>query len=562
VKDEGGKLLIGFFEPGSRPWNSRGIPQDTEFATMAGEWEHIAPFFERIASRIPSIADIGIRLFFCGPESFTPDGVYHLGEVPGVRNYLAGVGFNSVGFLSGPGAGKYLADWVIDGRPPFALTEADPRRAQPFQTGRRYLESRVVETLDLSYGVHWPFEQRQSARGIRRTPVHDRVAAAGAVFGEVAGWERANWYARPGVEPRYEYSFARQNWFDCWAAEHQAAREAAALFDLGSFGKISIQGPSAAALLQRACANDMDVPEGRIVYTQMLNEGGGIEADVTVTRTGPESFLMLTAALSTRRDIDWLRRLLQREEFAIVDDVTNSLGMFAVMGPDSRAILQPLTDSDLSNEGFPFGTSREIDLGFARVRATRITYVGELGWELLTPSDMSAYAYDQLLESGADNGLVHAGYHALNSLRLEKAYRSWGHDIGPDDTPLEAGLGFAVAWDTDFVGKQALAAQAEAGARRRLVQLLLRDPDAMAYHDEPVLRNGHLVGKVTSGAYGHTLGGTVALATVSNGGEVVPADWINSGEWAVVVAGVSVPATVSLRAMYDATSDRPHDRPS
>jgi glycine cleavage system T protein len=562
VKDEGGKLLIGFFEPGSRPWSSRGIPESTEFATMPGEWEHITPFFERISGRIPSISDIGIKMFFCGPESFTPDGVYHLGEVPGVRNYLAGVGFNSVGFLTGPGAGKYLADWLVDGHAPFAMVEADPRRAQPFQTNRRYLDKRVVETLDLSYGVHWPFEQKQSARGIRRTPVHDRVAAAGAVFGEVAGWERANWYALPGVEPRYEYSFGRQNWFGCWEAEHRAAREAVALFDLGSFGKISIHGPSAAALLQRACANDVDVPEGRIVYTQMLNERGGIEADVTVTRTGPDRFLMLTAALSTRRDIDWLRRLARHDEFVVIDDVTNSMGMFAVMGPRSRDVLQPLTDVDLSNAVFPFGTSRDIDLGFARVRATRITYVGELGWELLVPSDMAPYVYDEIVASGAGAGLAHAGYHALNSLRLEKAYRSWGHDIGPDDTPLEAGLGFAVAWDTEFVGKQALVAQKQEGVRRRLVQLLLSDPDAMAYHDEPVLRNGELVGKVTSGAYGHTLGCTVALATVRNGDEVVTADWITSGDWAVVVAGRTIPSSASLKPMYDPSSDRPHDRPA
>lgn len=562
VKDEGGKLLLGFFEPGSRPWSSRGIPESTEFATMPGEWDHITQFFERISARIPAIADIGVKLFFCGPESFTPDGVYHLGEVPGVRNYLAAMGFNSVGFLTGPGAGKYVADWLVDGRPPFALVEADPRRAQPFQTNRRYLESRVVETLDLSYGVHWPFEQRESARGIRRTPLHDRVAAAGAVFGEVAGWERANWYAVPGVEPRYDYSFGRQNWFGCWEAEHRAAREAVALFDLGSFGKILIEGPSAAALLQRACANDMDVAEGRIVYTQMLNERGGIEADVTVTRTGPASFLMLTAALSTRRDIDWLRRLVHQDEFVLVNDVTSSLGMLAMMGPRARDVLQPLTDEDLTNGAFPFGASREIDLGFARVRATRITYVGELGWELLVPTDMASYVYDEILASGAGAGLAHAGYHALNSLRLEKGYRSWGHDIGPDDTPLDAGLGFAVAWDTDFVGKAALAAQKEHGVRRRLVQLLLSDPDAMAYHDEPVLRNGQLVGKVTSSAYGHTLGGTVALATVRNSGDVVAADWIASGDWSVVVAGTPIPASASLKPMYDPSSDRPHDRQS
>ena len=560
VKDDAGRLLIGFFEPGSGPWSSRGIPEDAEFATMPGEWDHITPFFERIAARIPSIADIGIRLFFCGPESFTPDGVYHLGEVPGVRNYLAAVGFNSVGFLSGPGAGKVVADWIVDGHAPFALVETDPRRAQPFQSNRRYLEERVTETLDVSYGVHWPFEQRESARGIRRSPVHDGVAAAGAVFGEVAGWERANWYARPGVEPRYEYSFGRQNWFDCSAAEHRAVRTGVGLFDLSSFGKILVQGPSAAALLQRVCANDIDVAEERIVYTQWLNERGGIEADVTVSRIGADRYLVLTATLSTRRDMDWLRRHTRSDEFVVVDDVTNASAMFAVMGPLSRQLLQGLTDADLTNDAFPFATSREIDLGYALVRATRITYVGELGWELIVPTDMAAHVYDKLTESGRALDLAHAGYHALNSLRLEKAYRSWGHDIGPDETPLESGLGFAVAWDTDFIGRDALAAQRESGVRRRLVQLLLADPEAMAYHDEPVLRDGVLVGKVTSAAYGYTLGATVALATVRDGGEVVTAQWLNSGSWSVVVAGTAVDATLSLRPLYDPASDRPNGR--
>lgn len=560
VKDDAGKLLIGFFEPGSRPWSSRGIPEHAEFATMPGEWEHITPFFESIAARIPAIADIGIRLFFCGPESFTPDGVYHLGEVSGVRNYLAAVGFNSVGFLSGPGAGKVVADWIVDGHSPFALVETDPRRVQPFQTNRRYLEERVVETLDVSYGIHWPFEQRESARGIRRTPVHDKVAAAGAVFGELAGWERANWYVRPGVEPQYNYSFGKQNWFDCWAEEHHAVRTGVGLFDLSSFGKILVQGPSASALLQRICANDIEVAEGRIVYTQWLNERGGIEADVTVSRIDGDRYLVLTAALSTRRDIDWLRKHTQPDEFAVVDDVTNAWAMFAVMGPRSRELLQELTDSDLSNEAFPFATSREIDLGYALVRATRITYVGELGWELLVPSEMATHVYDLLTEVGREFELAHAGYHALNSLRLEKAYRSWGHDIGPDDTPLETGLGFAVAWDTDFIGREALFVQRESGVRRRLIQLLLDDPDAMAYHDEPVLRDGVIVGKVTSAAYGHTLGATVALATVQNDGEVVRSDWLTSGSWSVHIAGTSVGASMSLRPMYDPATDRPHGR--
>jgi glycine cleavage system aminomethyltransferase T/glycine/D-amino acid oxidase-like deaminating enzyme len=564
VKDDAGKMLVGFFEPGSRPWSSRGIPPDTEFATMAGEWDHITPFYERIAARIPALADLGIRLFFCGPESFTPDGTYHLGPVPGLTNYLAAVGFNSVGFLSGPGAGKVVADWLVDGRAPFALTETDPRRAQPFQSNRRYLEERVTETLDLSYGVHWPFEQRTSARGIRRTPLHDRVAAAGAVFGEVAGWERANWYARDGVEPRYVNSFGRPNWQDCADAEHLAVRTGLGLFDLSSFGKLLVQGRDAVDVLQRVSAGDVDVEVGRIVYTQWLNDDAGIEADVTVTRLAADEFVVLTAALSTVRDADWLRRAATPDDFVTVTDVTNSWALLALMGPLARSFLVPLTDADLSDAGFGFGTSRVIDLGYTHVRATRITYVGELGWELLVPTESAVHVYDTLLAAARATGteLTHAGYHALNSLRLEKAYRSWGHDLGPDDTPLEAGLGFAVAWDKPaFTGRGALLRQRAAGVRRRLVQLVLDPtvagaPAPMVFHDEPVFRDGALVGTVTSAAYGATVGATVALAYLRSPEPVTDA-WVSAGRYEVEVAGLRVPATVSLRPAYDPTSARP-----
>jgi len=564
VKDDAGKMLVGFFEPGSRPWSPDGIPADTEFATAAGDWDHIAPYYEKIAARIPVLADLGVRLFFCGPESFTPDGVYHLGPVPGIGNYLAAVGFNSVGFLSGPGAGKVVADWLIDGRPPFALIEADPRRVQPFQVNRRYLQERVTETLDLSYGIHWPFEQRTSARGLRRSPVHDRVAAAGAVFGEVAGWERANWYARDGVEAAYSYSFGEPSWAACAAAEHLAVRSALGLFDISSFGKLLVAGPGAQQLLQRVSAGDVEVPVGRIVYTQWLNEVGGIEADVTVTRTGPAEFLVLTAALSTVRDADWLRRSMRAGEFATITDVSNSWALFALMGPRARRFLQPLTDADLSHDVFGFGASREIDLGQVFVRATRITYVGELGWELLVPTESAVHVYQTLIAAaydGPEPTMVHAGYHALNSLRLEKGYRSWGHDIGPDDTALEAGLGFAVAWDKEeFTGRDALVRQRSEGIRRRLVQLHIPGPGPMVFHDEPVYRDGVLAGTVTSAALAPTVGGTVALAYIGggpDGGVEVTDEWVLAGQYQVDVAGLRVPAVVSLRPLYDPSSARP-----
>ncbi|MEO6821275.1 MAG: glycine cleavage T C-terminal barrel domain-containing protein, partial [Candidatus Nanopelagicales bacterium] len=451
---------------------------------------------------------------------------------------------------------KVIADWIVDGQAPFALVEADPRRTMSFQTNRRYLERRVTETLDLSYGIHWPYEQRESARGIRRSPLHDMVAGAGAVFGEVAGWERANWYARDGISARYEYSFGRPNWFGCATAEHEAVRTGVGIFDISSFGKLQVEGPQALALLQRVSANDIDVAPGRIVYTQWLNDRGGIEADVTVTRLRHDQFLVLTAASSTVRDADWLRRRTASEEVAIVTDVTSGLAMLSVMGPRSRDLLSELTDADLSDAAFPFGTSREVDFALAEVRATRITYVGELGWELLVPTEMAVHVYEAIVEAGRGHGLVHAGYHALNSLRMEKSYRSWGHDIGPDDTPLEAGLSFAVAWDKPaFIGRDALVAQRESGVRRRLVQLLVPDPEAFLYHDEPVLRDGVIVGKVASAMYGPTLGGTVALAYVG-GDHSIDTAWINDGRYEVDVAGTRFPATASLRAMYDPTSER------
>ena len=559
VKAEGGGLLVGFFEPGGKPWSPSGIPDDAEFATAPGDWDHLMPYFERIAARLPVLQDVGVRLFFCGPESFTPDGLPHLGEVPGIRNYLAAVGFNSYGFLSGPGAGRYLADWVVDGYPPYPLTETDPRRVMPFQVNPRYLVERATETLGGSFGIHWPFEQRETARGIRRSPIHDRLADQGAVFGESAGWERANWFATGGVERRYEYSFGRQNWFPCWKREHDAVRQGVGLLDLSGFGKILVRGGQATALLQRVCANNVDVVEGRSVYTQWLNPRAGIEGDVTVTRLGPDRHLVLTAGATVRRDVDWLERNTAQAEFVAVDDISSAFAMFVVVGPLSRAVLATVTDSDLSNGSFPFGASREINIGHATARATRRSFVGELGWELLVPTEMATHVYEALVSSGQEHEMAHIGYHALNSLRLEKGYRSWGHDIGPDISPLEAGLGYVVDWSKEFVGKQALAHERDNGLRRRRLQLRLHDPDAMIYHDEPVLRDGTIVGRVTSAAYGHTLGASVGIALVTNTTDAPLEDWIAGGIWQVRVAGKPIRADVSLQPFYDPTSSRVRD---
>lgn len=566
VKDDAGKLMVGFFEPGSEPWASRGIPDDAEFTTLGENWDHLAPFYEQMVRRIPILDDLGVRLFFCGPESFTPDGVYHLGEVAGIRRYFAACGFNSVGFLSGPGAGQVLADWIVDGRTPLDLLETDPRRAMPHQVNRRYLERRVTETLDVSYEIHWPYQERHTARGLRRSPLHAQVEGAGAIFGEVAGWERANWYAVGAGAGHAEdaHTFGPQPWHDAVGEEHQAVRQNVGLFDVSSFGKLRVLGPDAVTVLQRISANDVDTEPGRVVYTQWLNPWAGIEADVTITRVAEDEYLVLTAAATVVRDLDWLGRHVGPNDRVVVVDASGSLAMLTVMGPESRRLLQPLTDADLSNDAFAFATSRWIDLAEVFVRATRLTYVGELGWELLVPAESAVHVYEALTEAGVALGLRHAGYYALNSLRVEKAYRSFGHDIGPLDTPLEAGLGFAVAWDKPggFVGRDALLVAKDAGApARRLVQLLFDDPAAYCYHDEPIYRDGHLVGRVSSAAFGHTLGRGVALGYVDaravlGNGAPVERGWFEAGPYEVEIGGERYSARTSLTPLYDPKSER------
>ncbi len=555
VKNEGDGLMVGFFEPGSTPWMSDGVPMDVDFPTLEPDWEHLGPFYEQMIERVPALADVGIRLCFSGPESFTPDGRYHLGQVPGYDNYFAACGFNSIGFLSGPGAGEVVAEWIIDGRPPIDLAEADPRRATPHQANRRYLERRVVETLDKAYAIHWPFEQRETVRGIRRSALHDRVRAAGAVFGEAAGWERANWYATGDRPPVYDYSFGRPSWFGAWEAEHRTVRDAVGLFDLSSFGKIAVSGRDALAVLQELSVSDVDVEPGRVVYTQWLNESGGIEADVTVIRTDDCDFLVQTATGTLVRDVDRLRATI-RDRSVVASDVSGMYAMLPLMGPRSRDLLQPLTDADLSNEAFAFRDSRIIDLGYTFVRATRLTYVGELGWELLVPVESAAHVYDTLVEAGASHGLVHAGYHALDSLRLEKGYRSWGHDIGWMDSPSEAGLGFTVDWDkpSGFVGREA-AMNRRTNPTRRLAHVKVDDPDVLIYHDEPVYRDGVLVGRFASASYGHSLGCAVGLAWLSSS-EPVDADWLAAGSYEVEVACERTPVTVSLRPLFDPCNER------
>lgn len=560
LKDEVSALMVGFFEPGSYAWASHGIPDSTgPFIHLPEDWDHLGPFYERMIERVPVLADAGIRLHFCGPESFTPDGMYHLGEAPSVENYFIAAGFNSVGFLSGPGAGQVLADWIIDGKPSIDLPEADPGRVQHHEVNRRFLEKRAVEYLDESYKIHWPFQQKQTARGIRRSPLYHKTAQAGAVFGELCGWERANWYAPAGVERAYHYSYGKQNWFEHSAAEHHAIRNAVGMIDLSSFGKLLVQGADAKNLLSRLSVNDVDIEPGRIVYTQWLNQSGGIESDVTVSRWSEDEWVVLSGPATVNRDLAWMRRNIGAGESVTIADITGSYAMLAVMGPNARDLLEALTDANLSNEAFPFGATRKIDLGYGFVRANRLTYVGELGWELMIPTAFSEHIFEVLTEAGGPHGLKPVGYHAMNSLRMEKGYRSWGHDISALDTPLEAGLGFTVKWDKPggFIGREALLEQRERGVQRRLVQFLVADPEAILIHDEPIFRNGEMVGRVGSTMYGHTVGGAVALGWVTAPEPGTERAWFTAGAYDIEIAGEHIKAEASLRPLYDPSSERP-----
>ncbi len=557
-KEDAGKLLVGWFEPVAKPWGMNGIPESFSFDSLPEDFEHIEPLVAAATHRMPLLATTGIRLFFNGPESFTPDDRYLLGESPEVKGLFTAAGFNSIGIQSSGGAGKVLADWIIDGRPPMDLWDVDVRRVMPFQRNRSYLHDRTVETLGLLYAMHWPYRQPETARGVRRSAFHDRLADRGACFGEVAGWERTNWFAPAGVMPEYEYSYGRQNWFEYSAQEHIATRTNVALFDQSSFGKYILEGRDAQDVLNQICANDVAVPVGKIVYTQWLNEHAGIEADLTVTREVFNRYLIVTAAATQVRDLAWLNDHIPSSAHAVATDVTSGHAVLSLMGPNSRELLSTLTHSNLSNDAFPFGTSQIIDLGYARVRANRVTYVGELGWELYIPAEYATGVFDVLTEAGAAFGLRHAGYHALNSLRMEKGYRHWGHDISPDETPLEAGLGFVVSWSKPdgFIGRDALLQQKETGVHQRLAQFKLQSPEHLLYHNEPIWRDDVLVGRITSGMFGHTIDASLGMGYVSNGKDFVDKAFVMSGRYDIEVAGERVSASVSLEPFYDPKSLR------
>jgi len=557
IREEAGKIMLGLFEDVARPWGQPRIPDNWAFGEIPPDWERMYPHIERAMKRVPKLLETGIKLLFCGPESFTPDHNYLMGEAPNLRNFFVAAGFNSLGILSGGGAGYVMAHWIAEGRPPMDVWSVNIRRTHAWQDNDRYLHERIVETLGIGYQDHWPFRQWSTARGVKKSILHDRLAAAGACFGESAGWERPNWYAVQGQRPEYEYGWGRQNWFRNNAEEHAAVRERVGLFEQSSFAKLQVEGPDAAAVLNRIANADVDVAVGRCVYTQFLNETGGIEADLTVTRLDRERFWVVTAAFTQTHVEAWIRDHTPADARCAVTDVTGSYAMLNIQGPKSRALLGSLSGDDFSNDGFPFGTARQVQLGCQTVLALRLTYVGELGWELYIPTPMALPVYDALLASGRDHGLRHCGYHTLNSLRIEKAYRDWSHDIGPADTPLEAGLAFCCAWRKPggFVGREALEKLRAAGPPpRRLVQFVLEDPEPMLYHNEPIYRDGERVGITTSGMFGHTLGASVALGycdAIPPGG---PA--LDGSRWEVDVAGRRCRARASLTPMYDPKSAR------
>ncbi len=557
IKEDAGKILLGAFEPVAKPWGMAGIPDDFAFASLPDDFDHFEPILEAATRRLPLLEKAGIQTFFNGPESFTPDDRYLLGETAEVRDLFVACGMNSIGIQSSGGVGLMLAEWIEKRHMPADLLDVDVRRMQPFQVNRRYLRDRTTETLGLLYAMHWPYRQYATARGARRSPFHDRLVVQGAVMAEQSGWERPGWFAPEGVAPEYRYSWGRQNWHEHTGAECRRVRDAVGLFDQSCFSKYLVTGKDALGVLNRVSAGRVDVPVGRVVYTQWLNEEGGIEADLTVTRTGETAFLVVTTAAGQTRDLAWLEAHVPDGAHCIAIDITSGLPMLGLMGPKSRALLEALTGETLDNEVFPFATSRELEIGYARVRASRITYVGELGYELYIPAEFAAHVFDVMHEAGADFGLGSAGYHAMNACRMEKGYRHFGHDIGVEDTALEAGLGFAVAWDKyDFIGRDALLRQRDAGPlERRLVQFRLLDDLPLLHHEEPIWANDRIVGSITSGMYGHRIGASLGMGYVRNEGGVTK-QWLDAQLFEIEIGWQRFAAEASLAPFYDPRNER------
>ncbi|MFC1695332.1 FAD-dependent oxidoreductase [Pseudomonadota bacterium] len=552
-REETGGMMVGMFEPECAPWKVGGIPEDFSFGELPPDWDRLTPYLEKAMERVPITMETGIRKFFCGPESFTPDLAPVIGEAPELRNYFVAAGLNSVGIITGGGYGRVLAHWILNGRPDVDVTGFNIDRFQRYQINPEYRRQRALESLGLVYACHYPDRSPKTARGARKSPFHERLAAQRAHFRDVSGWESPGWYAPEGYEPVADrLTWGRPNWFAWWEAEHRACREGVIAMDMSFMGKFLVQGRDAGAFLNYLSANEVDGESGRITYTQWLNEAGTLEADLTVIKIDEQTFMVVTSDIAHRHTETWMKRHIGDGQNVFVTDVTSGYGQLNIQGPRSRELLQSITSADLSNDAFPFRTAREIDIGLARVLCVRITYVGELGYELNIPSEQAVHVYDRIVEAGEKFGLKHAGLKALASLRLEKGYRDYGHDIDNMDDPYSTGLGFAVRLDkeTEFIGKQAcIERKADNHYKHRLVQIFLADPEPQLIHSEIVLRNGVPVGEVRAGSYGHTLGGAVGLAMV--GGDPVDAAYLDEGSWEVDIAGRVYPAEVSLKPMYD-----------
>ncbi|MCH1536384.1 MAG: FAD-dependent oxidoreductase [Amylibacter sp.] len=553
-KEDAGKFLLGAFEPISKPWGMSGIPKGFEFDQLPEDFDHFEPILEAACERMPILAEAGIQTFFNGPESFTPDDAYHLGLAPELDNFWVAAGFNSIGIQSAGGAGMALAEWMDSGSKPFDLGDVDISRMQPFQGNKKYLFERSKETLGLLYADHFPFLQKKTARNIRRTPFHYQLLNQGAVMGEIAGWERANWFADKGQKRSYEYTWKRQNWFENAAREHRSIRENIGMYDMSSFGKIRIEGRDATKFLNFVAGGQYDVEIGKIVYSQFLNNAGGIEADVTITRLTESAYLVVTPAATRLADQIWLSRNIG-DFNVVITDVTAGEGVLAIMGPNSRKLLQMVSPNSFDNDVNPFGTAQEIEIGMGLARVHRVTYVGELGWEVYVSSDQAGHIFDTLFDAGQDLDMKLCGMHMMDSLRIEKGFRHFGHDITCEDHVLEAGLGFAVKTSKpDFIGRDAVLRKKENGLDRRLLQFVLNDSEPLLYHNEPILRDGELVGHLTSGNYGHTIGAAIGLGYVPCKDETVSD--ILASNYEIDVAGSKIRADVGIKPIYDPKSDR------
>ncbi len=558
-KEEVGGLVMGGFEPDAKPWGMDGIPENFEFQLLPDDWDQFEILMKNALQRVPALETAQVRQFYNGPESFTPDNNFMLGEAPELRRFFVGAGFNSMGIASAGGAGMALAEWIVAGTPTMDLWPVDIRRFARFNGNDTWLHDRVKETLGLHYAMPWPNRELDSARPFRRSPLYTMLRDAGASFGSKMGWERPNFFAPSPTDAKIDYAFGQQNWLPWSGAEHRACREGVALFDMSSFSKFLVKGRDAEAVLQGIVANDVAVLPGTTVYTGMLNERGGYESDFTLTRLAPDQYLIVSGSAQTTRDFDYIEKSIPHDSHCTLVDVTGQYAVLAVMGPRARDLLQSVSKADWSNAAFPFGQSREVDIGYATVRATRLTYVGELGWELYVPVEFAAGVYETLQHAGVAFGLVNAGYYAIDSLRIEKGYRAWGRELTPDTNPFEAGLSFACKLDKDieFCGRAALLKLREEPLRRRMVVLTADSAaDRMLWGGEAILRDGKPVGFISSAAFGHTFGCPVAMGYVNNPDGAADTAYLTSGHYAIDVAGDLLPATLHLKAPYDPRSER------